>query len=488
MTVPFNISGIASNIDTNSILQKLLEIEGAGVRRLKAQQTEKTSYKTGFETLATKLSTLKSRVTALKSTSAFDAKTVTVADSAVFSATAQSNSASGTYDVTVLQRSRATRLVGAAGVSNGTALDLSKKLNDAGNNLATAVTGSTGDPAVGQFEITNGTTTVAINYTLSVDSLQDVIDRINASAAGVTASYDSLSDRILVTSKTGGTDAVTVEDVTNGGNLATAFKLTAASSAQGVLGQFAQIKIEGVNLDNNGNAQAISSKDDIFTSGETGLSGMSFTLKASSGSSQVTVGADTTAIRQKFDDFITAYNDVVKYITSNSTKGTGTNTSMGIFSGDASVQRLSREMRTIAASTVAGLSTDMKYLRGIGIGTATTAPDLSVLDSTRLSTVINERGADLKTLMTATDGIMTRLDTYLSQEITGSTGLIRTKADRFTGDLARIKDNIKTQNLRLEKKEEQLRKQFAAMERAIASLGAGGIGAMLSAIGQQGSN
>jgi len=488
MAIPFNISGVASNIDTNSIVEKLMVIEGAAVRRLKAQQTAKTAGKSAFETLATKLNTLKSRVSDLKSASAFDAKTASVVDPTVFTATAGSTSTAGTYDITIVQRSRASRLVGASGVSNGSALDLSKKLNDPANNLATAVTGSSGDPTVGQFRITNGTSTTQIDYNLSNDSLDDVISRINASVAGVTASYDNLSNRMLITSKTGGTDTVSVEDVAAGGNLAAALKLDAASAAVSVAGQFAQIKIKGVNLDNNGNAQVINSKDNIFTSGETGLSGTSFTLKADTGNSQVTIGADTTTIRKKFDDFISAYNDVVRYIGTNSTKGTGTDVVGGVFSGDVGVQRLASTLREMAASTVGALPGDISYLRGIGISTSNTSPDLSVVDSTRLTSVINDQGADLKTLMGATDGIMTKLHTLLVQETMGSSGLIATKAVGFIESLDRLKAGIKTQNSRLTQKEDQLRRQFAAMERAIASLGAGGIGAMLSAIGQQSSN
>src|SRR5687768_768543 len=137
MTVPFNISGIASNIDTNSIIEKLLQIEGAGLRKLQTQQAAKTSAKTAFETLATKLNTLKSKVFALRNTTSLDAKTVTVDAPTVLSATAESTAAAGTYNVEVLQRSKATKVIGADPVSNGSKLDLTKKLNDATNNLAT---------------------------------------------------------------------------------------------------------------------------------------------------------------------------------------------------------------------------------------------------------------------------------------------------------------------------------------------------------------
>jgi flagellar hook-associated protein 2 len=483
MAAPVNISGIASNIDTNSIIEKLMNIEGATVRRLEAQQKSKESAKSIYEQLGTKLTTLKSKVAALKSANAFDAKSVTIDDTKIASATAEATAAAGSYNIEILQRSKATKVVGATAVSNGTALDLTKKLNDASNNLSTAVAGSGGDPNVGQLEINNNGTVTTIDYTLNADSIQDVITRINASAAGVTASYDKLSDRMVLTNKTGGDTNLTVTDVAAGGNLASALKLTAGATAQTVLGQYAKIKIEGRNLDNLGNPQAIQSADDVFTSGETGLDGLTITAKIDAGSTKVTVAADVDTMKKKFDEFITAYNDVTKFISANSTKGTGANVTAGVFSGDSSIQGLTRSLRSLSAATVGTLGGDINYLRGIGIGTSSAAPELSVVDSTRLNTVISTRGTELKTLLTdSTSGIMTKLDSYLATETTGTTGLVTTKAERFAEDLARLKASIKTQNVRLEDKEAKLRKQFGAMERAISLLGGSSISAMLNSL------
>jgi flagellar hook-associated protein 2 len=482
-TAPVNISGIASNIDTNSIVEKMMQVEGVTLQRLQQKQKTAETNKGIFETLATKLGTLKTSVSALKTSSTFDATTATVGDATLLSATTDAAATAGTYDVTIVQRAKSTQLVGVSGVSTGTALNLSKKLNDTANNLSTAINGSLTNSNIGQIQITNGAESATIDYTLDTDTLQDVISRINASDAGVTARYDTLSDRIQVTSNTGGDTTLSVEDVSNSGNLASSFKLTAASAAQTVLGQYAKIKVEGYNLNNSGVAQDIQSADNVFSATETGITGLSLTIKADTGSTQATVVADTAGIRKQFDDFVTGYNDVLKYIASQSTKGSGKNAVVGAFTGDASVQSLARSLRSLATATVEDLPSDINYLRGIGIGTTSAASDLSVVDAARLSTVISEQGANLKTLLTnETDGIMARFDSLLKTATTSPTGLVKSKADQFTLSLKNIKSGITAQNNRLAAKEAGLRKQFASMERAIASLGAAGVSAMLSSL------
>ena len=53
---------------------------------------------------------------------------------------------------------------------------------------------------------------VSISYDTSVDSLQDVINRINASTAGVAASYDAVQDRMVLKSKSTGDIGITVSE------------------------------------------------------------------------------------------------------------------------------------------------------------------------------------------------------------------------------------------------------------------------------------
>ena len=74
-------------------------------------------------------------------------------------------------------------------------------------------------PTAGTFTV-NG---VSINYTAG-ETLNDVISSINSSSAGVTASYDSYEDQLVLSATARGPQSITVTDGTS--NLATALRLT----------------------------------------------------------------------------------------------------------------------------------------------------------------------------------------------------------------------------------------------------------------------
>jgi hypothetical protein len=103
---------------------------------------------------------------------------------------------------------------GTGTVASGTSLGVV----DATKSLATGgFLGATGGS--GSFRV-NG---ALVSFDPAVDTLNTLLSKINKSAAGVTARYDALQDRILVTAKSDG--KVYVEETASG--LATAgLKLT----------------------------------------------------------------------------------------------------------------------------------------------------------------------------------------------------------------------------------------------------------------------
>jgi hypothetical protein len=79
----------------------------------------------------------------------------------------------------------------------------------------------------GSFSI-NGTS-IAVNK--DTDTLSTIVSRINASAAGVTASYDSAQDKVLLTTNANSEDLITVSGDTSG--FATAIRLSTANTVRG---------------------------------------------------------------------------------------------------------------------------------------------------------------------------------------------------------------------------------------------------------------
>jgi flagellar capping protein FliD len=115
------------------------------------------------------------------------------------------------------------RVDGGAGVSSSGTLNLTATgLNNAGfaNTASTNTNGS--------FSI-NGVKITIANYTTV--SVNDVLGMINGSAAGVTATYDSTNDRIMLASREYSGGPITLGDATDTSDFLTIAKLTANQDA-----------------------------------------------------------------------------------------------------------------------------------------------------------------------------------------------------------------------------------------------------------------
>ena len=137
---------------------------------------------------------------------------------------------------------------------------------------------------------------LAISFNASTDTVNDVLARINDSAAGVTARYDSINDRFLLTNKSTGDVGIALEDVT--GNFLSATGLSSGTLSRGKNLLYAV----------NGGSQMVSPSNTIPASASP-VPGLSVTaLKV--GTTTVEVATDTTKIKTAITDFITEYNKV----------------------------------------------------------------------------------------------------------------------------------------------------------------------------------
>jgi len=466
---PIRLSGLTSGIDSDALIAKLIEANSARVKKLQTQRSNIETTKSAFAALGDKMKTLLTAAEKLAKTETFDTKSVTVSDSDALSVTASTSGIAGTYRITDFQRSTASRVTGASDIAAAGTVNLNSTLSSSG--LTTTVVGD-GVSSGGTFKINGKTIAYQTN-----ESMGAILSRVNNSDAGVTAIYDQFLDRVTITNKQGGAEPITLEDV-GSSNFLAAIGATGAS-ATNTTGTQAKLKIDGLN-----NGDYIYSNDDIFTDTETGLSGLSFTIKKDGTSADVTIGTDTTGVRTAFDTFVTAYNDVVKFIKDRSSiVGTGANKQTGLFYGDQSVQQLSRELRTMLSSGVDGQSPGLSSLGSLGVGTTSQAADLSVYDGSKLESALRNNLNGVKSLLTdSTSGVMTRFKTFVKAQATGSNGLVGTKSNSLSDRIELMDITIDRENRKISNEEKSLRAQFAAMEKATSSL-QGGVSQLLSSLG-----
>jgi flagellar hook-associated protein 2 len=222
---------------------------------------------------------------------AFGANTVMVSESA---SKQLSLTPSGTGAVPQVQITNAgtSNGVSALGFTSGQAYKI-----DPNATLASQVSAGkfTGPTAAGAFQI-NGQT---IQFDPNTDTLNTLINKVNASAANVTMSYDATGDKVVVTTKNTGLSAQiswsTTAGTQNDGGLLAALKINTAT----VTGQDASVKIDGTTLAQSSNS---------FTFG-----GVSYNL-VGVGSANVTVATDTTALTKQVTDFVNNYNTIINKI------------------------------------------------------------------------------------------------------------------------------------------------------------------------------
>ncbi|MCX7616557.1 flagellar filament capping protein FliD [Tepidiforma sp.] len=258
-------------------------------------------------------------------------------------------------------------------------LSTAAKLQDAGLNGGPP---NAGDQAI----VING---VSISYNAATDSLTDVIARISASGAGVTARYDSLTDTVRLQNKATGDLMLTVEDAP-GGNLAAKLGLTTGTVTAG---QNAQYSIDG------GPVQESASNAVTF-------SGTTLTLKeVTTAPVTVTVGQDTTSAANAIKAFVTEFNNVMKAIdAATKADGSKTNNQSGPLSGDSSLRQLKSDLRSIITSPGTNLQGGFTTLSQIGltfgaIGSAVGTTNTLQFDEAKFAEAVRTNQAGVQELL-----------------------------------------------------------------------------------------
>ncbi len=278
-------------------------------------------------------------------------------------------------------------------------------------NFGTAV--SDGGSGAGVFKV-NG---VSISFNATTDTTANVLARINNSAAGVTATYDSVNDRFLLTNKTTGDLGVALEDVT--GNFLAASKLTTGSLSRG----------NNLTYTINGGGALVSNSNTI-TSGSSGLTGLTVSV-LDAGSVDIEVKSDAASIKTAITGFVAAYNQVQSFLdtsTASTTDSKGKVTA-GVLAGQFDASDLATRLRRLAATPVTGLTTTLTKLADLGISTSADNNQITLTDSAGLDTVLANKLPDVKELFTnSSTGLAVQFDAFLENTVGDEGSLIARQA------------------------------------------------------------
>jgi flagellar hook-associated protein 2 len=318
----------------------------------------------------------------------------------------------------------------------------------ADSGLSTAITD--GGNGAGSLTI-NG---VTINYDASTDSINDILSNINASGAGVTASYDSVNHHFSLTNNNTGSLGITMSD--NTGNFLAATGLSGGTATQG---QNLQYTING--------SATLTSQSNTITGSQIGITGLSITAQ-DTGNATISVTADTSTIATAITNFVTDYNTVQNYISAQTATTTDSNgnTVGGVLTGDFDIEQISTKLRSIATAISTNLTGSVKGVNDMGI-TSNGQNNTLTLDSTTLNKTLSTNLAAVSQIFSnPTNGLGTQLNTYLLKTIGGNGPLISGEQS-FSSQITSLNASITQLESKVSIDETNMQSEFVAMEDAI---------------------
>lgn len=188
--MPIRITGLASGLDTESIISALVSSYNYKTNKYKKAQTKLSWKQDAWKSLNTKIYSLYSSVGNMKLSTAYNLKSTTVSDSTKATVKAGNNAPTGTQQLNILKVAQAGYLTGAQLSSKTTTSTTLAELGYTGGDAKINLT--KGDGTTKEITLTQGSTVGDV-----IASLKD---------AGVSANYDATNHRIFISSKDTGKD------------------------------------------------------------------------------------------------------------------------------------------------------------------------------------------------------------------------------------------------------------------------------------------
>jgi flagellar hook-associated protein 2 len=381
---------------------------------------------------------------------------------------------------------------------------------DSTNSAGTATNAGYVTPVTSGFFTING---VQISVDAANDNLHSVLQRINASSAGVNATYNSATGQITLTNKATGAQSIVLGSSSDTSNFLSATGLTAASGAATTIGAQAALTFQ----DASGASHTVYSNSNNVT---TAIPGVQINLLANSTAPfQITVGQDTTQLVSAVNSFVSAYNAAITEINlstappvvlqggaGSSIGASASNVGGGILYGNANVESVKDELVNMVsaynpnnpdASSLAAigltLTSSFAELTASGSGSSSnpnsvttttmsgTDGQLQPLNVAALQSALAADPSAVQTLFNGSSGLVTQMGTYLTN-VTGlptqtqsgmlgsipATSLLQGFENSNNSDVDSIKQQIKQIQDNANQQADALRAEFVQTESTLA--------------------
>jgi flagellar hook-associated protein 2 len=429
-----------NDIDFNVVVNALMAQASQPLTALQTKQTALKSQLSSFAQLTAKVSAVQTAAEALASSNALSSYSSTLSDSSVFSAVTSTDSTPGHYDIVVneLARSQVTASASTAPDANTTTVADGGSLTI--NGTTVTLTGA----------VTLQGLAKAINETSGIQA--------NASVVQTGAGAYRL---VLTGTATGAANAFTVQNSLTGGGV-----VFTDTDSDGTTGNSAlDNAVQATDAQLTVNNLAITSASNTV---KTAVPGTTLTLLRKSPGTSVSleVSADSSALQEKVEAFVAAYNGLQKFASDQNLAAASGSTS--------SIARdpLLRALRNSLRSTLGGQygTADISYLSQMGV--EFTRSGTLQFNTTRFKAAIADGTAPLDRLLNGTgndDGAFGAVKTLMTQ-YTQSSGMIDQAEERLNKTISLLDRQMADMQRRLDVQRAAMAREYAAADLAMTQL------------------
>jgi flagellar hook-associated protein 2 len=449
--------GVGSGINVAELVAELVAAEGApATARLDRREADLQAKISAYGTLKSALSDFQDAVTKLKdAASPEDVRTATSGNEDLFTASADSSASAGSYDIEVLRRAEAQKLLSGEFASVSTVVGT--------GTLTITVGGQAFEVAVDESNNTLAGIAEAITQALDNSGVSATIINVDNQAQDGT-----ISKLVLTADEAGADNTITVSVVDDDGQNIDDAGLSQlyydpADSSNSNLSEIqaavdSQMLIDGQSVTRSSNSIADA------------IQGVTIELEAAAPGTVselvVTESLDTSGVTAAVNGFVEGFNGLIDTLGQVSNFDPNTQVASSLF-GDSATRNVALQIRRALSGQVAGAEPPFDTLFSLGI-TTEAAGKLSA-DTAKLADALEQDVEVVADLFAGEDGIAERLEEVLSG-YTESGGIIAARTDGLNNRIEDITDSRDALAQRLERLEARLTAQFRAMDELVAQL------------------
>jgi flagellar hook-associated protein 2 len=449
------VTGLASGLNTNALVQALMAAQQQQVTNLQNQQTGITTLNKQLTSIMTAMQTVANDAQALGNPSLFaNTQTITSTNSTLVNASAN----------------------GATGAVVGSyAIDVTK-LASASQKTFTFASSASADTVTidssHQYSLAAGATADDLTNAINSDPNGSVWATVTKEAANGNPATMVLSDRQTGVPASSG-NYIDASDSAGG------LQYVTNSSVDGNNAQYTINGVAGQSTSNTISGAAVTAPNSGAPGATQTIPGVTVSLNGLTGSTPATVTVGTPApstqnITTAVQKFVTDYNSAITQIqTQLSQTPSHSDPTQGTLYGDSDLQQLLGSMRQMMTATVGGLTGPMSSMLNIGLSTGSTTGSGTIAQSALAGDLTLDTNALSSALASNASGVHKMMQSWsigfssLVDAEAGPGGTISTRIQSDAGQTSFLATQISNLQQANTVKQNQLVQEFAAMEAAL---------------------